>query len=233
VEGLLKSRLNDVGEIKNMKTRIWGLGLLLTIAGNVSAMPFVLDFEGLDDGEAIENFYNGGTSENGNSGTNFGVTFATDTLALIDEDAGGFGNFGGEPSPDTAMFFLTGTSSIMNVAAGFDTGFSFFYSAIFNPGSLNVYDGLNGTGSILASLDMPLTTFAGAPDPNGAFSPFVALGVGFAGTAKSVSFAGVQNQIAFDDVTFGAASVVPLPPAVWLFGSGLLGLVGMARRKIG
>lgn len=26
-------------------------------------------------------------------------------------------------------------------------------------------------------------------------------------------------------------SVVPIPPAVWLFGSGLLGLVGMARRK--
>jgi hypothetical protein len=27
------------------------------------------------------------------------------------------------------------------------------------------------------------------------------------------------------------AAVVPVPPAVWLFGSGLLGLVGMARRK--
>jgi hypothetical protein len=26
-------------------------------------------------------------------------------------------------------------------------------------------------------------------------------------------------------------SAVPIPPAVWLFGSGLLGLVGMARRK--
>ena len=28
-----------------------------------------------------------------------------------------------------------------------------------------------------------------------------------------------------------AASIVPIPAAVWLFGSGLLGLVGMARRK--
>jgi len=26
-------------------------------------------------------------------------------------------------------------------------------------------------------------------------------------------------------------SAVPVPPAVWLFGSGLLGLIGMARRK--
>lgn len=29
----------------------------------------------------------------------------------------------------------------------------------------------------------------------------------------------------------GMASVVPIPPAVWLFGSGLLGLIGIARRK--
>ena len=37
------------------------------------------------------------------------------------------------------------------------------------------------------------------------------------------------------DVTYVGASVtigaVPVPPAVWLFGSGLLGLVGVARRR--
>ncbi|MGB5718875.1 MAG: VPLPA-CTERM sorting domain-containing protein [Gammaproteobacteria bacterium] len=32
-------------------------------------------------------------------------------------------------------------------------------------------------------------------------------------------------------VEFSGYSVVPVPAAVWLFGSGLLGLVGMARRK--
>lgn len=26
-------------------------------------------------------------------------------------------------------------------------------------------------------------------------------------------------------------SVVPIPPAVWLFGSGFIGLIGLARRK--
>ena len=31
--------------------------------------------------------------------------------------------------------------------------------------------------------------------------------------------------------TIGSAAVVPVPAAVWLFGSGLLGLVGVARRK--
>lgn len=32
-------------------------------------------------------------------------------------------------------------------------------------------------------------------------------------------------------VTFGAPAAVPIPAAVWLFGSGLLGLVGIGRRR--
>ena len=36
---------------------------------------------------------------------------------------------------------------------------------------------------------------------------------------------------AFTSVTLRNVTIVPLVPALWLFGSGLLGLVGMARRK--
>jgi hypothetical protein len=32
-------------------------------------------------------------------------------------------------------------------------------------------------------------------------------------------------------LTYGAASVVPVPAAAWLFGSAMLGMVGVARRK--
>jgi len=35
----------------------------------------------------------------------------------------------------------------------------------------------------------------------------------------------------FDSITANQVSAVPVPAAVWLFGSGLLGLVGVARRK--
>jgi len=35
----------------------------------------------------------------------------------------------------------------------------------------------------------------------------------------------------FSAVPVPAASAVPVPAAVWLFGSGLLGLIGIARRK--
>jgi hypothetical protein len=33
------------------------------------------------------------------------------------------------------------------------------------------------------------------------------------------------------DLMFGNSRVIPVPPAVWLFGSGLLGLVSIARRR--
>jgi hypothetical protein len=193
----------------------------------------VLDFEGIGNLNPVGNFYNGG------AGTNFGIGFNADALAVVDADAGGSGNFGGEPSPDTILFFLTGSAAIMDVAAGFDTGFSFFYSAINSTGNITVWDGLGGTGNILATLFLPLTPFNGAPDPTGQFSPFVATGVGFAGVAKSVSFAGVQNQIGFDDVTFGSVNPgggggtpsVPEPATITLLSSGLLAVSTVLRRR--
>ena len=36
----------------------------------------------------------------------------------------------------------------------------------------------------------------------------------------------------FQPVFEGSLSQVPIPSAVWLFGSGLIGLIGMARRKV-
>lgn len=54
------------------------------------------------------------------------------------------------------------------------------------------------------------------------------------GTAVVASTpSGLESYIgtAFGEFTFAAASPVPVPPAIWLFGSGLLGLVGMARHK--
>jgi len=43
---------------------------------------------------------------------------------------------------------------------------------------------------------------------------------------------GCFSDVYFDNVSFTAdVSAVPVPAAAWLFGSGLIGLVGMARRK--
>lgn len=71
-------------------------------------------------------------------------------------------------------------------------------------------------------------TLAMAPNPDGTFavSSVDADMDGIPSTAMtSGPFEGFSPEFA------GTATVVPVPAAVWLFGSGLLGLVGIARRK--
>jgi len=47
----------------------------------------------------------------------------------------------------------------------------------------------------------------------------------------SFSFRNDPTFWCFDDVTVNSASVVPVPGAIWLFGSGLAALVGIGRRR--
>lgn len=137
-----------------------GILALVLLVGVVAAQAgtIVLTFEGLKDEETVLNYYNGGFGGSGSGpGPNYGITFGSDSLALISGEFGGSGNFSGAPSMPTVLFFLTGPGDIMNVPAGFTTGFSFFYSAINAPGVVNVYSGLDGTGTLLASLNLSTT----------------------------------------------------------------------------
>jgi len=203
---------------------------------NNPSTTIFLDFEGLGNDVPIGNYYNGG------AGPNYGVYFSSNTLALIDGDAGGSGNFANEPSPSTVMFFLTGASAIMDVPAGFTTGFSFYYTSS-GPVTLYVYDGLDGTGNLLASQAFPTNYMNDncTGDPNGAFCHWDVVGVTFSGTAKSVSFSGAENQCGFDNVTFGSSTPGPGPNPIptlsqWgliIFGIILLGFgtVYILRRR--
>jgi hypothetical protein len=40
-----------------------------------------------------------------------------------------------------------------------------------------------------------------------------------------------DKSYALNGLGFLMPAAVPIPPSVWLFGSGLLGLIGIARRK--
>lgn len=70
-----------------------------------------------------------------------------------------------------------------------------------------------------------------------AFGTSPATAGGFSGLISDQAIASAEITCTFNndlkcgvyDIQFG--TLVPLPAAVWLFGSGLLGLVGMARRK--
>jgi hypothetical protein len=224
----------------HMRRTIRAVAVMLASGATLSALPLnaqvtVLTFEGLGDQTPVGNFYNGG------GGGNLGITFSENALAIIRGNAGGSGNFAGEPSPSTILFFLNGNAATLNMPSGFTTGFSFFYSAINNPGMITVFDGENSTGNILATLNLgttPSTPGQGAcaNNPSGDFCPFVPVGVTFSGTAKSVDFGGAVNQIGFDNITFGSGTpvpgVIPEPNSLALLGTGLLGLVPMIRRRV-
>jgi hypothetical protein len=192
-----------------MKVSIASAALAVGIffAGAVFAQ--VLDFEGLKDQEAVLNYYSGGLGGGGSGpGPNFGITFTPNSMAIIESDFGGSGNFKGEPSPKTILFFLSGPAATMNVPAGFSTGFSFFYSAASSPGVIRVWSGLNATGVLLATLNLPATgSGAAIPACNAkTFCPFFPFGVTFSGVAQSVDFGGTINQIGFDQVTLGSSN---------------------------
>lgn len=123
---------------------------------------------------------NGGTSTDLTTGVNYGINFGANALAIClntigttctNTSRGGLG----DPTADKgALVFQSGTESFKNVADGFDTGFSFFYTAINQGGSISMFDDLNGAGDPLATLTLPTTTSACDAVYNAGFCPFVA-----------------------------------------------------------
>lgn len=195
---------------------------------SISANAITLDFEGLQDLEYIQDFYNGGTGSLGSAGPNYGVQFGSDSQALV----GGVA-FTPElaPSPGTVALFLQGVGVVMNVAAGFDTAISFYYTAPNNPGFVRIWDGLDGTGNLLADIVLGQSASTG-PLPFDAWAP---AGAAFSGTAMSAVFGGVAIDIGFDDITFGRQTPGGVPDggaSALLLGIGLAS-VGFFRRLCG
>ncbi|MEO8810409.1 MAG: PEP-CTERM sorting domain-containing protein [Rhodanobacter sp.] len=221
------------------------LGMLF--AGAASA-TVVMNFDQLNqNGEYVNDYYNGGCggaylgSTPTCGGPNYGIEWSNNTLAGGAPN-GPWSNTANEPSLPNVIDFTSGTSAYMNVAAGFTTGFSFYYSSPYYTGSIAVYDGLNGTGTVLANLTLPETS-KNCDGFTQNYSCWVPIGVAFSGMAQSVSFGGTfigsEGYIVFDDVTLGSDTPVgppvgvPEPADLAMFGLGLLliGLFAGLRRR--
>ena len=211
------------------KAKILGLALMAGLAGNASAASF--SFTGTfsaDDDVQLFNFTADGTSL---------VTLRTYSYAGGVQADGNIVSAGGF-DPILALFDSAGNlidqnddgSAVPvdpNTGAAFDTELSLILEA----------------GDYIVAVTQ-FDNFAVGPTLADGFSaqgdPFFTAGLGACSNGQFCDVSGVDpfnnrtNEWAFDVlnvVDAVAPPAVPVPAAVWLFGSGLLGLVGMARRR--
>lgn len=117
--------------------RLIGFGFILFVllsATFAHATMFIINFQGLTDGEEVGNFYQAE-----------GITFIGFTAVA--------GHYYECQGTDETCSASVADGAIMNVAPGFEGGLSFYFA---NGGSadVRVYDGLNGQGTLL--IDYPL-----------------------------------------------------------------------------
>lgn len=202
-----------------------GLAACLLSVSPAFAAPVTLDFEGATSFGSVSNFYNGGTDNFGASGTNYGVSFGLDALALSNDPGAPF--YSNAPTNGTILN-VVGTDGAMNVSAGF-TEASFYYSSSAAT-SVSVYSGLNGTGTLLGTVALLANAQSGCSDT--AFCHWDLASVVFNGVAQSIQFNGVFDSTlgtlaGIDNVT---VNEVPLPAGLLLLPSGLA-MLGLARRR--
>ena len=161
-----------------------------------------------------------------------GGSFGAYPNGTEDDPGNGEGFFSYDPWPAAIVDFS-------DPIAGF--GVSFMHSGpstdparhtFSEPATITVYDGPNGTGNVLGTVSSSgyqgVCNTACVPPP---YQDFVAIWSSDLDIQSAVlSGTSSIHEFAVDGIAI-SFTPIPLPSAFYLFGSGLLGLVGIARRK--
>jgi len=176
-------------------------------ASSASAALVTANFDGVTSYDAVGSAYAAS-----------GLVFDGEAIAIDGTDATLATPFTAHSG--TNAMFSPFNPTVLNVTPGFVGELSLWYSSVTGSTSVTVYDGLNATGNVLATLSLAANSTA--------YELFSQATQSFDGVAYSISFGGNDGQIAYDDVTVNA---VPLPAAALLFPLGAAALGLSARRK--
>lgn len=168
---------------------------ILTIAR--SDQPTLIDFEGVGNLTGVGDFYGDrGIRFSGNALGIIGV------CPIVESGAGDEfgGNFAHQPSGVTALTYAEGEAIVLEALGGFDSQLAFSYASPFREHAVEIYDGLGGTGNLLASVTLTPTPAGEFPS---AYSQFEFVTIPFSGIARSVTFGDFANKIVIDDILLG------------------------------
>jgi hypothetical protein len=193
----------------------------------------ILTFDGLKNFEAVGDYFDGGLGSLGSGpGPDDGITFSSNGLAYIPGlQTGKVTPFPGDPAPPTVLLLAAlgnryaggyPLSLTMDVSAGFSQELTLYDIAILRPATAQIWSGLDGQGTLLAQVDLPLVPVSDE-DFTGP------LKVSFSGTAHSVVFTGGNDQLAVAEVMLGSS--VPEPASWVLLATGLGGSYLLLSRR--
>lgn len=135
---------------------------------------------------------------------------------------------------DFAVNPATTTNATLNNYAGLEGMFNALNGSLPDgSGTSTAANGLWGQPSSASGASAPNWFGQGPPNENGlgtAANVYLATSSGVGGNLGLARIYGLADiTLGLDGTLFSAA--VPLPAALWLFGSGLIGLAGVARRR--
>ncbi len=209
--------------MKMLRTAVLACSFVASAAA--TAAPVLIDFEKPWDYLAgdIDGYYGGGRAADGTSGPNLGATFVN--VSGLSNDPS-FAYYSSAPSPVGVAYAHTAAvtdAAFLNFARGIARTMSFFYSSPgAAPAALRAYSGLNGTGTLLGTLNLAANT-------TGGYDVWTPITFAFAGIAQSIDLTGSANLVALDNVSLA----IPEPAVGALGALGIAALLAIRRRPRG